>query len=116
MGWLKKAFKKSSKIAGYTPFTGFGAVNEAFSNSGGGTPAGSVASTFGYQTPAFKGVEEKANAKSEADAAAAQRQAEFEASARAGLERLALRRRRGFAASMIVDPGSSMGTTSTLGV
>jgi hypothetical protein len=50
-----------------------------------------------------------------AAAAAAIRQAEFEASAKAGMERIALRRKRGFGQSMIVNPGSTLGTSSTLG-
>jgi len=39
--------------------------------------------------------------------------AEFEASRRAGLEKLMLKRRRGFGASMIVQP--TLGSTMTLG-
>lgn len=57
---------------------------------------------------------EKTTAAAAADAAI--RQAEFEASAKAGLERLAARRRKGYATSVIVDPGSTLGSTSTLGV
>jgi hypothetical protein len=48
-----------------------------------------------------------------ARAAAAAKQAEFEASTRAGLERLALKRRKGFQVSMIVNP--TMGSGSKLG-
>lgn len=51
--------------------------------------------------------------KAKADAEAAAKQAEFEATQRAGLERLALKRKRGFGASMIVNP--TLGSTSTLG-
>ena len=51
--------------------------------------------------------------KAQADAEAAAKQAEFEATQREGLERLALKRKKGFGASMIVNP--TLGSTSTLG-
>jgi len=54
-----------------------------------------------------------ADAKAKADAEAAAKQAEFEASRRAGLERLAQKRKKGFGASMIVNP--TLGSSSTLG-
>lgn len=53
--------------------------------------------------------------KAQAAAEAAIKQAEFEASQREGFSRLALKRRKGFAASMLVDPGSALGSSSTLG-
>lgn len=61
----------------------------------------------------IKTEEEAARASAEAEATAAAKQAEFEASRREGLERLALKRKRGFGASMIVNP--TLGSTSTLG-
>lgn len=73
------------------------------------------AGAVGYDTPEVKGDIKAAKESSDAAAAAAIKQAEFEASRKAGLERLALRRRKGFGASMIVDPGSALGSTSTLG-
>jgi hypothetical protein len=113
MGWKRYA-KKAAKIAGYTPFTGFGLLNEA-SGLNTGTPAGSVAGMLGIETPGMKREAKEAAARTEAEAAAAARQAEFEASAKAGLERLALRRRRSYASSILVYPGSSLSSGSTLG-
>lgn len=52
--------------------------------------------------------------KANAEAEAAAKQAEFEASKREGLERLALKRKKGFGASMIINP--ILGSTSTLGI
>jgi len=111
MGWLRNIVK----IAGYTPYTGYGLINEAFSRSGGGTPVGSVLSGVGYQTPAAKRNKKELSDQAAADADAAARQTEFEASEKAGLERLALRRKKGYLASMIADPESSVGSSSTLG-
>jgi hypothetical protein len=51
--------------------------------------------------------------KAKAEAEAQAKQAEFEASQRAGLERLAQKRRRGYGASMIVQP--TLGSSATLG-
>ena len=51
--------------------------------------------------------------KAQAEAEAAIKQAKFEASVRAGLEKLMLKRRRGFGASMVVQP--TLGSTMTLG-
>ena len=51
--------------------------------------------------------------KARAEAEAAAKQAEFEALTAAGLERLALKRKRGFGASQIVIP--TLGSSSTLG-
>ena len=107
-----KFFKRAM---GFTPFTGFGAVNQMFTHGGSDNPAGAVMGTAGVNTPAMRGDAKDATDKANSAADAAIKQAEFEASAKAGLERLALRRRKGFAASMIVDPGSSLGTSSTLG-
>lgn len=90
-------------------------MENLFSKGSSSNPAGSFLAASGVETPAMKGEAKAAADKEAAAAAAAVRQAEFEASAKAGLERIALRRRRGFAASMIVDPGSSLGTSSTLG-
>ncbi len=73
------------------------------------------AGAVGYETPEVKTDIAEKNKQAAADTAAAIKQAEFEASARAGLERLALKRRKGFAAAMLVDPGSALGSTSTLG-
>ena len=53
--------------------------------------------------------------KAQAEAEAAAKQALFEASSKAGLERLALKRKRGFSASMIVNPASTFGSGSTFG-
>lgn len=113
MGWKRYA-KKAAKIAGYTPFTGFGMLNEA-SGLNTGTPAGLVAGMLGIETPGMKNEAKDLAGKTEAEAAAAARQAEFEASTKAGLERLALRRRRSFASSILVAPGSSLGSGSTMG-
>ena len=57
--------------------------------------------------------EEERERSARAAAEAAVKQAEFEASRRAGLEKLMLKRRRGFGASMIVQP--TLGSTMTLG-
>ena len=54
---------------------------------------------------------EEQKAKSAAEAAA--KQADFEASQREGLERLALKRKKGFGASQIVNP--TLGSGSKLG-
>ncbi|MBF8258977.1 MAG: hypothetical protein HW377_1351 [Actinobacteria bacterium] len=51
--------------------------------------------------------------KAASEAAAAEKQALFEATTRAGLERLALKRKKGFGASMIVNP--VLGSQTTLG-
>lgn len=77
-------------------------------------------SDFGYNLIGTKSPDEKkrdaaAAAGADAAAEAAIKQAEFEASAKAGRERLALRRKRGFGASMLVDPYSALGASSTLG-
>jgi hypothetical protein len=113
---FKKFFKKAVSYAGkYTPLGGFGALESAFSKGDPGSPAGSLASAVGYKTPAAKGEAGRIAAESDAAAQAAIRQAEFEASAKAGQERLALRRKRGFGQSMLVDPGSALGVSSTLG-
>lgn len=116
MGWgfLKKAGKQTLSFASkYTPFGGFGAVESAFRHGDTDSPAGKVAGAVGYQTPAAKGEAQAMSDQARAAAEAAARQAEFEASRREGLERLALKRKRGFGASMIVNP--SLGSTSTLG-
>jgi hypothetical protein len=109
---LKKLGKKIANIGKYTPFTGFGALNSMFRH-GGSSPFGSAIGMVGYQTPAAKGEQAEQYAKAQADAAAAVKQAEFEATTKAGLERLALKRKKGYGASQIVNP--SLGSTSTLG-
>jgi hypothetical protein len=68
---------------------------------------------LGYESPEYKHKMSAKASEAEATAEAAAKQAEFEASKRAGLERLALKRKKGFGASMIVNP--SLGSTSTLG-
>lgn len=55
----------------------------------------------------------KRGAKERATASAEVRQAEFEASKREGIERLALKRKKSFASSMIVNP--ILGSSATLG-
>ena len=115
-GGLKKGFDPyTSFFSKYTPIGGFGTVESAFRHGDPDSPAGSLAGAVGYKTPAAKGEQQGLDAKADAAAAADIRQAEFEASAKAGLERLALKRKRGFGQSMLVDPGSSLGASSTLG-
>jgi len=59
---------------------------------------------------------EAAEATARADAAAAEKQAMFDASTKEGLERLALKRKRGFGASVLVQPTTSaFGSGSTFG-
>ena len=72
-----------------------------------------VASTVGYETPWARRSREEEERNAQAEAEATVKQAEFEASKRAGLEKLMLKRRRGFGASMIVQP--TLGSTMTLG-
>ena len=110
MGWLKKLGSFTSK---YTPLGGFGTFESMFKHGDPDSPAGKLAGAVGYDTPAYKGAEKGATDKARAEAEAAERQALFEASTRAGLERLAMKRRRGFGASMIVNPVLS--SVSTLG-
>lgn len=122
-GW--KPFKGDFRIGGnplkqglsyfskYTPFGGYGAVESAFTHGDPNSPAGSLAGAVGYNTPAAKGAMTDAQNKAIAEADAAVKQAEFEASKKAGLERLALKRKKGFGGSMIVNP--SLGSTSPLG-
>jgi hypothetical protein len=69
---------------------------------------------FTYKAAGAEQAEEKKE-KAMADADASIKQTEFEASAKSGLERLSLKRKRGFASSMLVDPVSSLGSGSTLG-
>lgn len=113
MGFLRKIFSKPL-VGGAL---GLLAAPFTFGTSLAAIPGASIAAQLGLDL--VGGSAAKALKKDETDPAAAAaadaRQAEFEASAKAGLERIALRRRRGFAASMIVDPGSSLGTPSTLG-
>ena len=71
------------------------------------------AGAVGYETPEARGDREEEERRARAEAVAAAKQAEFEASQRAGLEKLMLKRRRGFGASMIVQP--TLGSTMTLG-
>ena len=71
------------------------------------------AGAVGYETPEARGDREEKERNARAEAEAAVKQAEFEASRRAGLEKLALKRRRGFGASMIVQP--TLGSTMALG-
>ena len=71
------------------------------------------AGVVGYETPEARGDREEKERRARAEAAAAVKQAEFEASRRAGLEKLMLKRRRGFGASMIVQP--TLGSTMALG-
>ena len=75
----------------------------------GSTFAGMV----GYETPWARRDRKEKERNAQAEAEAAAKQAEFEASRRAGLEKLMLKRRRGFGASMIVQP--TLGSTMTLG-
>ncbi|MDA8122317.1 MAG: hypothetical protein M0Z38_07110, partial [Deltaproteobacteria bacterium] len=70
------------------------------------------AGAVGYQTPEAKGDQKAAEESARSAAEAAIRQAEFEASAKAGMERLALKRKKGFAASMLVP---TLGSSATLG-
>ena len=69
---------------------------------------------FGLPTDTRKEMD-AAPGKAQAEAEAAARQALFEASSKAGLERLALKRKRGFSASMLVNPASTFGSGSTFG-
>ena len=71
------------------------------------------AGIVGYETPEARGDREEKERRARAEAEAAVKQAEFEASRRAGLERLAQKRKKGFGASMIVNP--TLGSSSTLG-
>ena len=71
------------------------------------------AGAVGYQTPEAKGDKKAEEESARSAAAAAIKQAEFEASKREGLERLALKRKKGFGASMLVNP--TLGSSATLG-
>ncbi len=77
---------------------------------GGNDPEGNF-SGYGLAPSAKTAAKNEEKARAEAEAAA--KQAEFEASARAGLERLALKKKKGFGASIIVDP--TLGSTTALG-
>ena len=74
---------------------------------------GAFAGAVGYETPEARGDREEKERKAQAEAEAAVKQAEFEASRRAGLKKLMLKRKRGFGASMIVQP--TLGSTMSLG-
>jgi len=78
-----------------------------------GGPIGALAGTYVGLKGDERQAEKKAFGEAQAEAEAAAKQAEFEASKRAGLERLAQKRKKGFGASMIVNP--VLGSTGTLG-
>jgi len=110
--------------AGWNPFKGdFRISKGSFRRNplremfGGDTLLADLGNTFagavGYETPWARRSREEEERNAQAEAEAAVKQAEFEASTRAGLEKLALKRRRGFGASMIVQP--TLGSTMTLG-
>ena len=105
--------KPLSFLSRYTPLGAFGAYESAFTHGDPNSPAGALAGALGTNTPAARGAATDAQNQARAEAEAAVRQAEFEASKRAGLEKLMLKRRRGFGASMIVPP--TLGSTMTLG-
>jgi hypothetical protein len=69
----------------------------------------------GEETTAQKKEAQEADAAARAAAEAARKQSLFEASEKEGLERLALRRKRGFGQSILAAPVSSLGSSSTLG-
>ena len=71
------------------------------------------AKTIGHESDAMQRERLQAEATASAAATEAKKQALFEASKREGLERLALKRKRGFGASMIVNP--TLGSGSVLG-
>jgi hypothetical protein len=101
-------------LFGGNPFKRIGgAFSDAFRSVGrlGGNDEYGNYSAWGMaQSEKSAGIEAD---KAKADAAAAKKQALFEATTRAGLERLALKRKKGFGASMIVNP--VLGSQTTLG-
>ena len=110
MNFFKKALRFFSR---YTPLGAFGAFELPFKHGDPNSLAGALAGALGINTPAARGAETDAQNRARAEAEAAVKQAKFEASKRAGLEKLMLKRRRGFGASMIVQP--TLGSTMTLG-
>jgi hypothetical protein len=107
----KKFWTSNEMMSGSNLLTGGarGLVGSGFKGGGGNI----LDENIKPLTPGAKGEIEKADFAAKANADAAVKQAEFEASVREGLERLALKKRRGFGASMIVPP--TLGSTSTLG-
>ena len=105
--------KPLSFLSRYTPLGAFGAYELPFKHGSPNSLAESLAGALGINTPAARGAETDAQNRARAEAEAAVKQAKFEASKRAGLEKLMLKRRRGFGASMIVQP--TLGSTMTLG-
>ncbi|MDA8178303.1 MAG: hypothetical protein M0T69_02010 [Deltaproteobacteria bacterium] len=109
---FKKKFWKSNNLSsGSNILTGGvrNLVGSAFTHGG-----GSLGDTiYKPYSPGGKGEIEDANKKAMAAAEAQARQAEFEAAKAAGIERLALKRRKGYGASMVVTP--TLGGASTMG-
>ncbi|HQU13691.1 MAG TPA: hypothetical protein PKV70_05540 [Thermodesulfobacteriota bacterium] len=112
MNPFKKSFwTNNAMMSGSNLLTGGGRglAGSGF-KGGGGNP---LDESIKPLTPGAKGDIEALDKTAKSDAEAAVKQAEFEASKREGLERLALKRKRGFAASQIVTP--TLGSISTLG-
>ncbi len=118
MGFLKKFVGGLGPIglgalgALAAPFT-FGTSLAGVTGLSAAAQVGMGAAGYAAGKGAQSSLANEATDKARADAEAAAKQAAFEATQREGLERLALRRKRGFGASMIVDP--TLGATTTLG-
>ena len=114
MGW--NPFKSSWHLAPRSTFSNaLGSVGNFYKGVFGMDSGGLLSTDRVGQVQGGDPKQDKADAAAAGDAAAAAavKQALFEASTRAGLERLALKRRRGFGASMIVNP--TLGSGSVLG-
>jgi len=105
MGWFKKVTSAVKKVANYTPFTGFG----AFSSEGPASQLGAMAGLHTRTVTAANKASDAAQANAAAKADADARQAEYEEQAAKGLERMRLRRRRGFSSTILTGGPASLG-------
>ena len=102
MGWFKKAWKGVTSVGslvvspiGYASKVGYDVADQ-------------VGASLGMHTPSVKKAN-KASDAANANAAAAERQAEYEEQAAKGLERMRLRRKRGFGSTVLTGGPETLG-------